>query len=826
MKRIFTFFVFVSLLLFSVFVIAQTTLFTEDFDNNTQYSVTLGGEGNDGTADYFQRTDGTNINKSYSSFNGSYFFAGQDIDDGGWTGSASPSELTWSSINISGYSNLQFKGLFASSATNKIDNNDYIHVQYRIDGGNWTNLIWFENDGSTYNTYFLEDIDFDGDGEGTQLTSSFLEVAKSISSTGSLLDLRITVAVNSGDEDFGIDYFRILNIPSNDTDSDVDGPALGSQPDPVLISSLTDTEPEAVRVFDFDVWDYGSPGDGLSTKITQVKIKAGSNNDVDWSTNIAGVKLSTDGGTSFVTIGTPVISASDITIPIISGNLDVPNGNAVTVSLLIYLKTSGLTDNGTLEFMVDDPDHGFTADASGSQFATTFPGATSNEILIDVEASELRYVQQPSDTEVNQTMSPAVTVEATDENGNRDLDFVSDIAITSTGTLSGSPVKSTPSSGLATFSSLVHTATGTGLTLNAERDGTGDWDVASNTFDITAACTNATANINEFHYDNVGDDSNEFVEIYIEDPQPSSSSLSDYTVELYNGNGGGSYDYETLDNFTATAGTGGTFYVWNLPQDGIQNGAPDGIALGGPCGFMEFLSYEGTFTASGGIADGQSSTDVGVSEDSNTPVNSSIQLIGGTWVVTDGSNTKGAENSSTQPLKLLDLSATKINKATLVSWTTSSETNNDYFSLEWSRDGRDFKEIAQIKSKGDHRGNQKYSFTHRNPALGTNYYRLTQYDLDGRSETFNVVSVTFDFDKQDMIIAPNKVKNNLIIEFSKPVENGSLLIYDMEGQMINSSILAKGIDMINLDVSGLPSGQYIVKYLDVKGTATKKFVKI
>ena len=654
-------------------------------------------------------------------------------------------------------------------------------------------------------------------------STSYSQYSADISAYVTQTNVRFRFYRTADNKSHYIDDIEIVTSSSNDTDSDVDGPALGSQPDPVLISSLTDTEPEAVRVFDFDVWDYGSPGDGLSTKITQVKIKAGSNNDVDWSTNIAGVKLSTDGGTSFVTIGTPIISASDITIPITSGNLDVPNGNAVTVSLLIYLKTSGLTDNGTLEFMVDDPDHGFTADASGSQFATTFPGATSNEILIDVDATELRFVQQPSDTEVNQTMSPAVTVEATDENGNRDLDFASDIAITSTGTLSGSPVTSTASSGLATFSSLVHTATGTGLTLNAERDGSGDWDVTSNTFDITAACTNATANINEFHYDNVGDDTNEFVEIYIEDPQP--STLSDYTVELYNGNGGGSYDNETLDNFTATAGTGGTYYVWDLPQNGIQNG-PDGIALGGPCGLMEFLSYEDTFQATDGIADGQTSTDVGVEETSSTPENSSIQLVGGSWVVTDGANTKGAENSSTQPLELLDLSVTKINNSTLISWITSSELNNDYFSLEWSRDGRNFKEIAQIKSKGNHRENQEYGFTHRNPALGTNYYRLTQYDLDGRSETFNIVSVTFDFDKQDMIIAPNKVNNNLIIEFSKPVENGSLLIYDMEGQMIKNSILAKGIDMINLDVSGLPSGQYIVKYLDVKGTATKKFVKM
>ncbi len=192
----------------------QTTIFTEDFDDNSQYSVTLGGEGNDGISDYFQRTDGTNINKSYTDKTGTYFFAGQDIDDGGWTGSASPSQLTWSSINISGFSSIQFKGYFASTASAKIDNSDYVHIVYRIDGGAWTNLIWFENDGATYNTAFLEDTDFDGNGDGTQLTGTFTQFTKSIATVGSVLDFQFTASVNSGDEDIAIDYFQLVGTPT------------------------------------------------------------------------------------------------------------------------------------------------------------------------------------------------------------------------------------------------------------------------------------------------------------------------------------------------------------------------------------------------------------------------------------------------------------------------------------------------------------------------------------------------------------------------------------------------------------------------------------
>jgi hypothetical protein len=137
----------IAFLSFTVFGVGQATIWTEDFSTST-YSVTLGGEGDSGTEDYFKTTDGTDINKSYDGDTGN-FFAGQDIDDGGWSGSASPSELTWTGIDISGYSSLEFNGKFASAATENIDASDYIHVQYKIDVGSWTDLIWFNNDGST-----------------------------------------------------------------------------------------------------------------------------------------------------------------------------------------------------------------------------------------------------------------------------------------------------------------------------------------------------------------------------------------------------------------------------------------------------------------------------------------------------------------------------------------------------------------------------------------------------------------------------------------------------------------------------------------------------
>ncbi|MEA3286914.1 MAG: T9SS type A sorting domain-containing protein [Candidatus Marinimicrobia bacterium] len=205
------------LLLMSIQLIIGATIWTEDFSAGSKYSVTLGGEGHDGSSDYFIRTDddtGHNIGPSYTGTAG-FFFAGQDIDDGGWTGSANPSQLTWSGINIDGVTSLGFEGKFASIATDKIDNADYLLVEYRIDNGSWVNLIAFENDGTQYNTYFLEDTDFNGDGEGSQLGSAMQNFTKSITSTGSSLDLRFTAAIGSEGEDCAIEDFLITGTDSS-----------------------------------------------------------------------------------------------------------------------------------------------------------------------------------------------------------------------------------------------------------------------------------------------------------------------------------------------------------------------------------------------------------------------------------------------------------------------------------------------------------------------------------------------------------------------------------------------------------------------------------
>ncbi|MEN1940142.1 endonuclease [Luteimonas sp. MJ246] len=132
--------------------------------------------------------------------------------------------------------------------------------------------------------------------------------------------------------------------------------------------------------------------------------------------------------------------------------------------------------------------------------------------------------------------------------------------------------------------------------------------------------------INEIHYDNVDTDVGEAIEVV----GSAGESLAGYQIVLYNGSNGSSYDTDTLsEGSLATCGGKVRFATIEYPENGLQNGAPDGIALVDPQGnVVQFLSYEGVMVASNGPAAGMSSTDIGVMQPNSTPIGQSLQLGG------------------------------------------------------------------------------------------------------------------------------------------------------------------------------------------------------
>lgn len=169
--------------------------------------------------------------------------------------------------------------------------------------------------------------------------------------------------------------------------------------------------------------------------------------------------------------------------------------------------------------------------------------------------------------------------------------------------------------------------------------------------------------VNEFHYDNEGTDSNEFIEVVV--APGFTGTAADIDVIPYNGATASAAVMYSISPYGSTINVGASFTIGALVNgyrfyslttgtDGIQNGGNDGFAIVDrrTNQVLQLISYEGVFTASNGPAAGMTSVSVGVSQSGTTPVNSSLGLIGSggvpgnfTWAVSSGSNTKGAPNT-------------------------------------------------------------------------------------------------------------------------------------------------------------------------------------
>jgi len=146
-------------------------------------------------------------------------------------------------------------------------------------------------------------------------------------------------------------------------------------------------------------------------------------------------------------------------------------------------------------------------------------------------------------------------------------------------------------------------------------------------FTVTVFLNAQTIIINEIHYANVGGDVGEGVEI----AGPAGTDLAGFEVRLYNGSNGDYYGtilnlHGIIPNQQNNSGT-----LWFGAV--LQNGNPDGLALVDNVGnVIQFLSYGGVLIATGGVATGLTSIDIGVSESgTTTPIGFSLQLTDIGW---------------------------------------------------------------------------------------------------------------------------------------------------------------------------------------------------
>lgn len=176
------------------------------------------------------------------------------------------------------------------------------------------------------------------------------------------------------------------------------------------------------------------------------------------------------------------------------------------------------------------------------------------------------------------------------------------------------------------------------------------------------------------------------------------------------------------------------------------------------------------------------------------------------------------------PIELIYFTATpRYTEGTLgyveLNWKTATQLNNDYFVVERSINGIDWKQIVMVKGAGTTYVPMEYLETDMNPYEGINYYRLKQVDFDGRYSYSQIVAVEFKKRlanvSKDPVLFPNPVNagEQLNIQFPSWHTEALVVLRDMQGKEVFSKVIVfeenNLLYAIPID-SDLPSGVYIV----------------
>lgn len=177
------------------------------------------------------------------------------------------------------------------------------------------------------------------------------------------------------------------------------------------------------------------------------------------------------------------------------------------------------------------------------------------------------------------------------------------------------------------------------------------------------------------------------------------------------------------------------------------------------------------------------------------------------------------------PVELSNISIQAKNNAAELTWTTAQEINNDYFAVQHSTDAREFTTIGEVAGAGNSSESLDYSFVHKTPAQGMNYYRLQQFDFDGHSTYHEVLSVNFDR-KGEVSIYPNPAKENITVALKKEfANNGIVEVISQTGKVVVTQALAAQTIAQSINTADLAAGIYFVRIINGNEVITKRFVK-
>lgn len=198
---------------------------------------------------------------------------------------------------------------------------------------------------------------------------------------------------------------------------------------------------------------------------------------------------------------------------------------------------------------------------------------------------------------------------------------------------------------------------------------------------------------------------------------------------------------------------------------------------------------------------------------SNTVVVTNVSSFS-PWAISRGSHLL--------PIVYLNYNATYSDGKVNVDWSTSSETNNDYYTIEKSSDLNEVTSIGTVAGAGNSNVVLNYRFVDDNPGTGTVYYRIRQTDYDGTTDVSKWMEVKISTENNISVFGDN-ASGNISVIFSGVNEDYLISVFDLTGNCIAKTANAQGGEnTVVMHLPGVSTGIYIVNITSRDKTISKK----
>ncbi len=180
----------------------------------------------------------------------------------------------------------------------------------------------------------------------------------------------------------------------------------------------------------------------------------------------------------------------------------------------------------------------------------------------------------------------------------------------------------------------------------------------------------------------------------------------------------------------------------------------------------------------------------------------------GTWAL--------ANEPTPLPIELLYFDA-KLNSDKQVDlfWVTAQEINNDYFTVERSRDGTSFEPLEIVDGAGNSNTTLQYSTVDPSPYSGISYYRLKQTDFDGMFTYSQSVAINLPANIFGTVsVYPNPVRDHFFVNLEGLISGNTDIhfqIHDATGRLVAMKKFRhneNAVSVYRIERGSLASGVY------------------